>query len=501
MAHSAFGGKLRLFLKRFDIKNVTLAKALSVDATLVSMWLSGKRRMSHDNPILLQVAEYLIDHCPTQQDKVWLYESVGYVPGEKGARPLVRQVMDWLIAPAENPPAGGGASDFIGLLGDDAQPHAPQMGVPGLERALAALAQKAGNGDDPVRVYISSEQCGVLLHPEASSFWQRLGALRPGISVKVFWELREDGDRVGRLVDRLMPHLLEGTLELHSLRSGEQYFCHNLTVLCGGGAVLVVEPVGGFGNCITIFVEDAGFLDPLGEVFGRLEKLTSPMLTLSEGGRRLNDYYRQTHIPGHSLDVMAGGISPFLLTPPQFERFLSAQGLSPDQQKYRSGQFAQMRGAWRETLKLKGRREVLSLDVLDGLLAGNPTALFGLPLLPEPLIIPDKELARDLLGGLLGVLEEFPDYQLRLTREPVGPMAGQACMIQEDRRAWAQSWQRKASRSLFTENWLLVGGIRRSFREVWDSPAIAVWGRGNLLEAIAARRETLGPGWAGELIG
>lgn len=495
---NTFGTKLRLFMKHAGIRNITLAKALNVDPALVSLWLSGKRQMSRENPLLAKIAAYIIRQCDSEVGMRWLADTLEIEPINPRVdyNLLLGNVTDWLLLEPvhSNLPQ---ETDFSGLFAQGGKVYMPFVGSIGLGEALGMLAQQVERHavEEPLRVYISSENCSILFEDRTASIWDSLCQLSPQ-PVEVFFQQWEQGDLTGRFLNRLMPQLVRGRLKLYALRSDEQYFCHNITVLLPGiCAVMVLEPVALYGNSVTLFVDDSGFVGPLAEVFGRLEKAARPVVGLYRSdARQMGELWPAFFDSGGAVDMVSDGLPLFYLSPPGFHRLLEEMHLTAEQRRYRSGQFALWHQRFWAGIRTGRRRELLSLDTLDSLASGQKIALYGASFLKKSSLSIDPDTARELLSGLLQAVEECPGYQLRLTKCSVTDRY--ACLLREDREALIYSWMGKTGCCLHTDNWLLTRQLRAQFSHWWESGDVGITRREHVAEALVYRLDKLKkPAW------
>jgi len=75
-----FGKKLSLLMSVLSVSNGALAKALSVDPSLISRWRSGSRIPAKDSGYIEMIASYLVEHAKMEHQKLAICEITGCVP-------------------------------------------------------------------------------------------------------------------------------------------------------------------------------------------------------------------------------------------------------------------------------------------------------------------------------------------------------------------------------------------------------------------------------------
>jgi hypothetical protein len=112
-----FGKRLSLLMSVLNITNSAMAKALSVDPSLISRWRSGSRTPAKDSHYVEMIARYVADHAKMEHQKLAICEITGCGPETLKKENLVQIIAKWLLdAPMPDTQLIGGFLSKIGLF-------------------------------------------------------------------------------------------------------------------------------------------------------------------------------------------------------------------------------------------------------------------------------------------------------------------------------------------------------------------------------------------------
>lgn len=112
-----FGKRLSLLMNVLGITNNALARALSVDPSLVSRWRSGSRIPAKDSYYVEMIAKYVVDHIKMEHQRLAICEITNCTPEVLRKEDLIQIVMKWLLdAPMPDTRMIGGFLNKIGLF-------------------------------------------------------------------------------------------------------------------------------------------------------------------------------------------------------------------------------------------------------------------------------------------------------------------------------------------------------------------------------------------------
>lgn len=110
-----FGKKLSLLMNVLGVTNNILAKALSIDPSLVSRWRSGSRTPTKDGHYVEMIAKYMVDHAKMEHQRLAICEISGC--GSKTDEDLVQAIVNWLLdTPMPDTRLIGGFLSKVGLF-------------------------------------------------------------------------------------------------------------------------------------------------------------------------------------------------------------------------------------------------------------------------------------------------------------------------------------------------------------------------------------------------
>jgi transcriptional regulator with XRE-family HTH domain len=486
---AGFGQKLKTFLKDHNIKAAALATRLHVDATLVSKWTSGVRRVERDSLLLPMLTAYLAQHLNAARPLT-----------EESLRRVRGVIGEWLYD------GGDVMEPDLSFLEADGAPAAPQpvqqgyayLGMDGVRVSLGFLRDKAQSQSDApeTNVYISSEYSMLLTDPQAVFIWEYLYEMNGGRPVRVIFEQWKDRARTEQITACLTPFLHAGKLELLYLISSERYLCYNAVFYAdGAGMVMTTEPAGGAGNCVSLFLDNKSFVGPMGAVLDRLAKNAVPMLRVwdsvkNRGAMDSRFYDEILYTPG-DLDAVHYGMHLAYLPVDAYERLLKRNKLPPAQIRFRKNKFEEQKRKMDRLLRANRCREVYRFDALDRLLQTGRVDTTDLFYANKSSLLADENIIGALLRGMADALKNYPNLQMVFTRGGLAAYADVSWRVKEDKFLLMHT-AADSMKSVSSDNWLLCRQYMRNFEEIWSSAHHAVHGKRTVIDALELRLQKLG---------
>ncbi len=246
-----FGKKLSLLMSVLSVSNSALAKALSVDPSLISRWRSGSRIPAKDSGYIEMIASYLVEHAKMEHQKLAICEITGCVPEALEKEELKELVKRWLLdAPIPDTRAIGGFLNKVGLFRiPQAQMQFPTMTLEGQTLNFEVFFGKEGKQRAAMKFLLhamnSKEPSTVLLYSDESVDWfladreyaLRLGATmieltKRGWKINMVHTLSRDISEMLRAIEFWLPLYMTGSVTpYYNPKYREHYFRRTLFVV------------------------------------------------------------------------------------------------------------------------------------------------------------------------------------------------------------------------------------------------------------------------------
>lgn len=347
-----FGKKLSLLLNVLGITNNSLAKALSIDPSLVSRWRSGSRTPAKDSHYVEAIAKYVVDHIKMEHQKLAICEITGCMPQVLDSHALIEMVTKWLLdTPMPDTRLIGGFLDKVGLF----KTFSPQIGnidIP-LEGQRVDFEIFYGNEGKQRGVmkflYLAlqhKEQGTLLLYSDENVNWflsDRNYALRlsgvlieltkKGWKVKIIHTMSRDISEMLGAIDFWLPLYMSGSvIPYYNPRYREHYFRRTLFVIPKIAAFNCSAFEGFQHGAVNLLVTEKQIVELFEEEYNKFLSTCRPLMKIPQIGSQemfelLEDFEEQSA----SSFLMTDGL-PFVTMPAEIiEKILRRSGMELEQ--------------------------------------------------------------------------------------------------------------------------------------------------------------------------
>lgn len=401
-----FKEKLALLMTATGLSNSTLARALSLDPSLISRWRTGTRVPSQNSPRIEALAQYFASLAKTDYRKAALCGVLG-VPPEKSPlldkAALAEMLYAWLSSGAAPDPAL-----IDGLMGRlEAACAVPRSPAPFHPAPTETEPVPPGGtavfyGTEGKRSAARKFLCSVLaqnrpatsfLYSEESMNWmtgdgeflQKLFSLlyevlARGHLIKIVHVLNRGLSELLAAIEFWLPLYLTGRIEpYYCPRYRDHYF--RRTVFAAPGAAVVSCALAGHEDlAVTHFCTDPKTADFLTREFGAfLNSMCRPLVRIFTGSRPpgleefLAEFYEK---PGDYI-YTAGQLSPLTMPEEVFSSLLERSGLAGDSKEKTFSEWHRKRKAFFKGLERGSFIEISSLPSPEEVAAGLARADLG----------------------------------------------------------------------------------------------------------------------------
>jgi hypothetical protein len=330
-----FDQKLSTLMNLFKISNSKLARAINVDASLVSRWKSGERKISLNSPHIPMLANYFLHINAYHYQKEYLDKIIAARLPEKERQDdasRVHVLADWLVSgeppeaqPDEQPEQLAKSSSLImniaGLLAGNAPPAEPLV-LPGTADTLAApvnptepadwqpsmipgksstyeiFAGRSGKrqavinlffqvlqSDRKLEIYLTSEDDTRWLTEDHSFtlLWSKLllQVIEKGHQITMIHVLNRRTSEIMSMINYWMPlHIAGNMRSFYYPRYGERRIRQTMFIIRNQAAVISNTTADYTGSESTFFFRDPAIIDQYTRIFNVHLTQCKPLFTV-----------------------------------------------------------------------------------------------------------------------------------------------------------------------------------------------------------------------------
>ncbi len=296
--------KLDRLMKLFGVTNIELARAVSVDTSLISRIRAGVRLPSSDSRLIPETARFFSLRANDKQQLLMVYDTAGINPaGEVSSERLASALTEWFLG-GPDPAANEIADSFITALnssvlrrptpmpfGNMPMPSGKRLavetfsGVRGLKQGVLRFLAESASQPDPRTVMMYCDHgLGWLLDDENfGGTWMSMmfSAFYRGNRFKVIYDLNLSSNETFTGIERWLPLFMTGMVEPYRMgATQESCFC-NLLFVCPGVSALHASFVrGGEAEAEYIYSNDPTMIRGSMAQFDRLFSLSLPLMSI-----------------------------------------------------------------------------------------------------------------------------------------------------------------------------------------------------------------------------
>jgi len=389
-----FYEKLNLLMGLQNIPNNKLAKALSVDPSLISRWRNGTRDLAKNSEYIVGIAEYFAKHSC---DKNGLYEILDLSVHECKIEDsqLSKIIWEWLSDDyAINTTI---ADKFIARLNQSKMTKVPQS-LPDIQQYITVgkkLNVEVFHGNEGKRqgvirlmsaTILSKKKCTLLLYSDESmewmtedrDFYNQWGVLlseviRLGNKIKIIHTIDRKTDELLVAIDRWMPLYMTGEIEPYYYPNYQDVIFKRTMFVVPGVAALTSSSLSEFTSSEQLYYHDPQMLDALETEFESYLGHCRPLMRIFTNAH-LNDFHSILDEFEKRLgDTYLISQSPSFMTLPItiLNQCIDNSQLSAIERQDILEYFDARRDAFVSNLQEHKQYEWLSLPSLDCIQAGN----------------------------------------------------------------------------------------------------------------------------------
>ncbi|MDD4493444.1 MAG: helix-turn-helix transcriptional regulator [Eubacteriales bacterium] len=430
-----FSERLNAIMKVQGITNNRLAKALSVDPSLISRWNKGSRSPAKNPEYIRAMAAYFANNAKMDSQRMALCEAIGITPDKNDFDPkiLENKLYEWLANDSSTMTAM--IEGFLGKIvsSRSLKQQMARIPVDTFVSSGAGSAQNlnvevysgySGKNECVIRflntVISSPKPITMLLFSEESMEWLTsdksfsmkwaaliIEAILKGHRIKIIHTLQRDLSEMLAAIDKWFPLYMTGAIESYYYPEySEHVFKRTMFIAPGMAAISSTSLTGSSGNIPHYYYTDHSTVDYYTKEFQSYLKLCQPLMQIFTSDRYRTAFGLLGNIKGNMGEfyTLSGYKTTAAINSEIYEALLKKIGL-PDSELG-------------EMLKLHFN---LREELLDSLNSCKYTEIIALPLgsvvfdvVSGRIIQLDRKEAMEIAAEDIKLLEKYKNYNLVL---------------------------------------------------------------------------------------
>jgi transcriptional regulator with XRE-family HTH domain len=430
-----FADKLSWLMKNFNISNNKLAKAISIDPSLVSKWVNGKRVPPVKSPYIIQIAEYFLKFSHDEYKPALLLELLAEEFPHLNLEHYVarrRALIEWL--------SGQGASSRGQLKSINSREKAKTMtsndagqtsgkqgfyklfrDKDGRRQSVINFLQVVLKAHETVELLLISQEdiAWIIEYEEFLSQWKLLltEIIKRGHKIKIIHTVHRDISQITAMINNWIPLHLTGRVEsFYHPKYEEPTIFKSVFIASGITSIVSFSTSTENDSEYTFQFSDAVVLGLLEQNYRSYLAQCRPLVQAfmdSEILQIFNDVVGTQIKPGYFYTLRNSLIS---LTMPVglFARILEKSNLNSKEKEERIQLHRIWTEAFLQTIKINHFREICPIGAIDLMINENTYIYSGSEFfLVEPIEL-DASDVREHLTNIIDILENNNNYELIL---------------------------------------------------------------------------------------
>ncbi|MEA4849213.1 MAG: helix-turn-helix transcriptional regulator [Clostridiaceae bacterium] len=498
MANSA--ENLKSVMDYFGITNNELARALSVDPSLVSRWLNGQRRLKASNPAMDALAEYILARSKRVHDIEWLktqFEEEGLPTDISTVYRLKQNLIMWLASDGEALRRNLGSLPSASVIKEDSPkktriPYIQASGSPvkigyldialELEPLLSELPEES-----TLDIFLSSDEIATAVSEDISRLLLHMTE-RSRLRIRLLVCVSGNTTTMSRLIGTYMQPLVSGHIRLSVVHGMTQNVTNQMyLVIPESCTVLIVETPKTSAPPVAAIVYDKRFVSEMQKSFEEALRYSQPVLNIySDDFSRniLEIIYTEFAAPG-DLDVVKDSINPMYMTPKAYDGFLRVQGHRNEEFEWRSAEFIRFKSGMDETLKGGSVfREILSLARLNQIAQDGFCHMPGLYFMNKGFVNLDAEGCTAILDGYIHYLNTMSNFHLLILDDISSLHADNCWQLKRNHHVAINHWRGDEPVMIHSDQLMLIREFQVHFESLWARGNGCIGNRSSVIAAL-----------------
>ena len=495
---------LKAVFEYLGLTNLAVAKALNIDPSLISRYLSGHRQFKVASPQMDAIADYILTSSKRAQDVEWLkerFKEAGLPTDMTTVRSFKQNLILWLATDGDMLRRSLASAPAVGITKSvkpqsqtvfnethgDAK-HGYLEFILALEPLLTAQKQGA-----TIDVFLSSDRIRTITNGDISSLLQDTMTTRD-LHIRMIVCVSGDTQALSGILDAYIEPLVSGHVQLLVVHGLTQTVTNQLHMIFpDGNAVLVTETLESGAAPVSVFLTDPDFISGIRQSFEATARFAQPILNIYDDNYSRNILeiiYMEFCTPG-ALDVVKDSINPMYMPEAAYDRFLKTRGHSEQEYAWRSAEFVRFKSGMDNNLEQGVEfREVLSLKRLNDIARRGFCRMAGLYFMERGYRAGCGGL-RSHLKGYIEYLGKVPNFKL-LILDDISDLQQNSCWhLKQERSLCINNWQAKDPVMIYSDQTMLLREFGLRFDALWAQGAGGVGSRANVMSILGDVTERL----------
>jgi transcriptional regulator with XRE-family HTH domain len=465
---------LKRLLEYLNISNAYLAKSIIVDASLISRWLNGHRRLKLSSEFMDKLSDYLLNRVLAADGLDWLKRQMeldGLLIDYTLSGELQNGLKLWLSTDGENMvrvfnrPSVSAGKDVL-----NAAENRVQTGYAEIAMFIETTLNKISEGSQ-ISIHLSNEDTGILLqesirHTLLDSISHR------NLKIRLLISLSNNTRAMSQLLSRYIQAIIEGALSVSVVHGITQAITNQATfIFVDNMALIVCETPKNIAPPIGMITRDERFVKECGKSFERAYNYSHQLLQRYDDNYSRNILeilYQEFAMPGN-LDIIKDSINPMYMTADAYDRFLMICEHKGEQFKWRSAEFVRFKTGLDDNLK-SGTifREILPLDRLKQIALEGKCKMPALYFMYAGMVYLDAAGCLSIIEGYVDYLKRMPNFNLLILTDVSELHENNCWQLKQNSHVAINGWSKDEHIILYSNQLMLTHEFQTYFDGLWN---------------------------------
>ena len=488
---------LKSVLEFLEISNLALAKALDLDPSLISRYLSGERRLFAASAQMNAIADFIIKRCDQLRDIQWLtdqFHSAGLLTDVSATGQFKQNLILWLASDGEILRKHFGLAKPVDIghfapreknrsisTMDEVQIGGLSI-VSELFQILQNLPQKS-----VIDIFISNDRIGTITNQDISNTLLKQ-IEKNDLHVRMIVCVSGDTQAMSQILNTYISALVSGHIRLSVIFAVTQTVINQMTLLIPDRYVLIItETNGGTAPPVAVPVRNSQFITDMGRNFEMAWHYGQPLLKLYDDNfsrNILEILFTEFCSPG-PLDVVKDSINPMYMPVKAYDRFLKTRGHHQDEFSWRSAEFARFKKGMDNVLAADVPfREILSMSRLHDIVSKGSCRMAGLYFMERGYIDLDTEGCIAILNGYIEYLKNVPNFNLVIVDDLNQLHRNNCWQLKQNHHLAINYWNGPEPIMIYSNQIMLLREFQTHFEMLWEQGQKSLPNRANVIAIL-----------------
>jgi len=468
--------RLEKILKYLEISNITLARAIVVDASLVSRWVSGQRHLRLSSRSLNKLSDYLMDRIIYTHNTDWLRQQIeadGVILSCVSSSDLHNALKMWLSSDGDDVSKTLDilqASEYVKTVTVSRSAENLKIGHTDITDYLSEKLESLPD-NSRLDIQISNEGSGLLLNDPM--YKMLLGTiLTKRLQVRLIISLTGSTAAISRLLSHYMQAVIEGLVSMSIVHSMTQSIMNQSIFIIGDELVFIVcETQRSVAAPIGTVVKEECFIRETKYGFDRVHTSSHPLLQSYNDDyskKVLGFIFQEYAMPGN-LDVIKDNINPIFMSTEEYALALKSFGNKGAQLKWRNAEFGKFKTGIDENLK-NGVifREILSLNRLRQVATDGVCKMPALYFMNAGIAYLGASGCLSIIEGYIRYLKKAPSFQVLILDDMTSLNEHSCWHLKQNLSVTLNGWNKDEHVILYSNQLILTHEFQMFFNDLWN---------------------------------